>query len=222
MRSIEIYKRFLIKINKNDSNDGINILPSHFVLMFNTEVLRWLGEKLKTDGDNVKLSKLKNLLIPDEKLELVKEFEDSIDFKLPKQFYRFVSSYSVAVKEDCVRKIFNFDKKALGITAFSADAFSRPSFDYEETPCIVAGGNLKVYFDDFKIRDSYLTYYKAPIQIDIEGYERFDGSPSKNIDTELSDENIDEVLNRMDAETTRQYLDSDRFQFSKERIQTES
>ena len=73
MKSTEIYKRFLIKVNKNDSNDGINILPSIFVLMFNSEAIRWLSETLDTDGDNIKLDTLDRLLETDVEFNLVGE-----------------------------------------------------------------------------------------------------------------------------------------------------
>lgn len=222
MTSREIYKRFLLKINKNDSNDGVNVLPSHFVLMFNTESLAWLGTKLRDDSDNWKLDHLQELVSTDVQLPVQKTHNDSVDFTLPGDLYRYISSYSIASQDKCKgRKIFNFDKNTLNLTAVLADAMSRPSFKFEETPCIQKSGTLKVYFEDFKIDSVFLSYYRQPKPIDIAGYRKLDGSPSVDADTDLSDENIDEVLNRMAVEVLREYQDGEGFQLAKDRIASE-
>jgi hypothetical protein len=220
MKSTEIYKRFLLKINKNDSNDGVNILPSHFVLMFNSEALGWLAEKLDKDGDNIKLDHLDKLLQPDVEVTLYKKYEDSVEFTLPENFYRHASSFSIADKGNCKgQKIFNFEKKSLGFTAVLADDFSKPQFDFEETVFLITQNRIRVYTGDFTISKVFVTYYRTPTQIDIAGYTRIDGSPSTDIDSELSLDNIDEIIDRVATEVTRQFADGEGFQFAKEREQ---
>lgn len=222
MTSREIYKRFLLKINKNDSNDGVNILPSHFVLLFNTQRLVWLGERLRDDADNAKLDRLQELVSTDVQLPVKKEHDSSVDFTLPEDLYRYISSYSLASQDKCKkRKIFNFEQNTLNLTAVLADAFNRPNFKFEETPCIQKSGTLKVYFEDFKIESVFLSYYRQPKAIDIAGYRKIDGSASVDADTDLSDENIDEVLNRIAVEVLREYQDGEGFQLAKDRIAVE-
>lgn len=223
MTSREIYKRFLLKINKNDSNDGVNVPVSHFVLMFNAERLVWLGSKLRDDADNWKLDYLEELVSTDVQLPVSKIHDSSVDFTLPADLYRYISSYSLASKDKCKKtKIFNFEQNTLNLTAVLADAFSRPNFKFEETPCIQKSGTLKVYFEDFKIDSVFLSYYRTPKPIDIPGYIRIDGTPSEDLTTDLSDENIDEVLNRMAVEVLREYLDGEGFQLAKDRQASES
>lgn len=218
MKSTEIYKRFLLKINKNDSNDGINILPSLFVLMFNSEAIRWLSETLDTDGDNIKLDTLDRLLETDVELPLVKDNKDSVDFKLPDTFYRHASSFSIASKGDCKNvKIYNFEKKSLGFTATLADDFSRPQFDFEETSFLISKNLMRVYTGDFTISKVFATFYKTPNKIDIAGYLHLDDTPSTNIDSELTDENVEEIINRVATEVARQFQDGEGFTFAKER-----
>ena len=222
MKTAEVYKRFLLKINKNDSNEGANILASAFVLQFNTEAVRWLGETLRDEADNVKIETLDRLLETDVELVLVKNGTDSDEFKLPDDFYRHASSFSIVDKGDCKGvKIINFDKKPLNFTVNLADDFNKPAFDFEETPFIVTKGNMKVYFDDFEIKKVVVSYYRIPKSLDLVGYFRIDGTPSTDVDTDLSDENIDEVLNRLAAEFNRQFQDSEGLQYSKDRIGTE-
>lgn len=218
MKSNEIYKRFLLKINKNDSNDGVNILPSHFVLMFNSEALKWLRETLDKDGDNIKLDHLDKLLQPDVEVPLYKKYDDSVEFTLPDNFYRHASSFSLASKGTCKNvKIFNFEKKSLGFTATLADDFSKPQFDFEETVFIITQNRIRIYTGDFTVNKVFVTYYRTPTEIDIAGYTRIDGSSSTDIDCDLALDNIDEIIDRVATEVTRQFADSEGFQYAKER-----
>lgn len=222
MTSKEAYKRFLLKLNKNDSNEGVNILPSHFVLMFNTERLRWFGEFFNESSDNWELSTISDFLEVDKLLTKVHTFEDSLVFAVPDNLYREASSYSLCDKGECKNiKVYNFEKKPLGFHTILADDFSGPQFDFEETPFIFEKEGMRVYFKDFTIKKVYLSYYREPLAIDIEGYEKIDGSPSTDIDTDLDDTFIDEILDRMVAEVSGQTKDGERFQFVKERISTE-
>jgi hypothetical protein len=220
MTSREIYKRFLLKINKNDSNDGIAILPSHFILLFNTEAVRWLGEKLK--GDTIGLDQLDTMLEPNVELKLVKKYDDSYEFQLPDNFYRHASSFSIVNRGNCKGvKIFNFDKKAPGLTSILADDFNSPQFDFEETPFIITHNKMKIFYDDFEIKKVFSTYYRVPTLIDIAGYEHLDGTPSTDIDSDLVPDSIDEVLNRVAVEVNRQYQDNESVALRKDAINTE-
>lgn len=222
MTSKEIYKRFLLEMNKNDSNEGVNILPSHFVLLFNTERLRWLSEFFNDDADNWKLSTLDNLLEVDMLLKKVKTYDDSVEFEIPTDFFRQASSFSIADKGDCKgKRIFNFEKKALGFQTTLADDFSSPQFDYEETPYIITKKKLRVYFDDFTIKRAYLSFYREPKPIDIAGYTKIDGSASTNLDTDLTEEQIDEVIERVVKRVSGKTGDVEKHQVANERISTE-
>lgn len=221
MKSNEIYKRFLLKNNTNDTNEGANFLISHFVLLFNSEGIRWETERL-AKGDDDSLNKLDRLLISDLEVPIVKKFSDSVHCQLPDNFFKHVSSYSLSDKGDCKGvKVFNFEKKALNLTEILADDFNTPQFDFQETPCIIINNQIKIYFSDFLIKKVYISYYKTPTQIDISGYTKIDGSISSDVDSELSDDNIEEILNRLVVEIKRQTKDAEGFQLSKERVQTE-
>ena len=84
--SKEIYKRFLLSFNKNDSNAGTNIPISHFVLTFNSERLRWLNDFF--DKDDWRLQQIDNLLVVDKNIGKVGDLKDSVSFKLPDDFFR--------------------------------------------------------------------------------------------------------------------------------------
>ena len=222
MKSREVYKRYLLKINKNDTNEGINILPSLFVLMFNSEAQRWLGQKLTDDGDNIKLDHLDTLLETDVELSEIKAGIGWKEYQLPKDFYRHSSSYAIASKGNCTGvTVYYFEKKALGLSAILADDFNKAHFDYEEGPMIITQNRIKAYTGDFEIEKFLASYYRVPVAIDIAGYKHIDGTPSTDVDCELDDHSVDEVLNRLTLEIVREYENSEAFQYAKERIATE-
>ncbi len=218
MQSQELYKRFLLKVNKNDSNSGINVLPSHFFLMFSAEVLKWFTQKLDDDSDNVKLDDIYELLEVNKELEFNESFDGYVEFKIPSDFFRIASSYSVVEKGICKDvKIQNFEKKPLGFSATLADEFSKPNFDLGETYFTLGTNNFQVYFDDFKIIKVFSSYYRIPKPASMAGYENIDGTLSVDSTTDLSDANIEEVLDRIATEVIRQYNDGESFELAKDR-----
>lgn len=222
MKAREIYKRYLLKINKNDSNDGVNILPSAFVLMFNTEQTRWLGEKLTQDSDNIKIDHLDGLFISDYEIQQVNKGDNWVEFTLPGDIYRHAYSFAIVSKGNCSNiPFYYFEKKPLGFSAFLSDDSNKAHFDYEEGPMIITQGKIKAYTDGFVINKFLLSYYRVPPVIDIEGYIRIDGAPSTNIDSPLADDNIDEILNRLAVEAFREFSDTDGVTLGKDRISTE-
>lgn len=222
MKAREIYKRFLLRINKNDTNDGVNILPSLFVLMFNTEQTRWLGQKLTKDSDNIKIDHLDGLFLSDVEIEQSEKGDGWVEFLLPKDIYRHAYSFAFVSKGNCKDvPFYYFEKKPLGFSVYLNDDSNKAHFDYEEGPMQITQGKVKAYTDNFEISKFLLSYYRVPPPIDIAGYTKIDGSESTDIDCNLSDDNIDEILTRVTIEAIREYQDTDGFQFAKDREATE-
>lgn len=213
----EIYKRLLLKVNKNDTNAGIPVPKPHFVLMFNSEALLWEAETLD-NGDDANLGILDVMLEPDVDLKFVKKYSDSVEFQLPENFFRISSSFSLVDKGNCKGvKIFNFEKKPLGFVATLADDFNTPSFEFEETPYVISHNKMKIYFDDFDIKKVKASFYRTPTLIDIEGYTKFDGTSSTNIDSDLTLEAVELILNRMAVELNKQYENQQGVENAKDR-----
>lgn len=222
MTSREIYKRFLLQINKNDTNEGINIPISHFVLIFNTESLKYVTEELKENADNNKINYLKPVFIVDKELVKDQEFSNSVTFKLPSEFLKHAGSYSIVSSKDCNEGVvYNFEKNPLNYIVNLADNFNNPSLEYRETFFLLTKDKYQVYFDDFEIKKVFMSYYKEPGKIDIAGYTKIDGTPSVDKDTDLDDSLIESVISRMSLEVIRQYQDQNSIVFAKDRVQTE-
>ena len=225
MTTQELYKRFLLMVNKNDTNDGVNISPGHFVLLFNAEQLSWLAEELKKDSDNIDVNLIELLYLGDFQVQpsgVADKVLKFIEFVLPSDFFQVYGGYTFADRGECTNTIiWLWERKPGDTIAVRSDKNSEPSFDYQEAPYTTGGDKMKVYFDDFVVKNTYINYYRTPNNIDIEGYIHFDGTESTNVDTELDDYNALQVLARVAAEVERQIENAEGLQISKDRLTKE-
>lgn len=205
-------------INKNDTNEGVFIPNYNFVLLYNSEKDRWLAEELKKDEDNIDINKIQELFILNFKLKLVNKSDSFIVFELPDDFFQIYGSYSIASCDNCKGiTISNYERKPGNLVPLLSDDANKPSFDYQEAPFVVAGNEMILYFDKYAVGDTFLNYYRKAGEIDMEGYEHFDGTPSTNIDPDIDDFNCIEILDRIVIEITREIENGEGFQFSKDR-----
>jgi hypothetical protein len=218
----ELYKRFLLMINKNDTNEGVNIPVGNFVLLFNSEMQRWEGEELKKDEDNIDINMIQLLWVPDADLgtptTTTKEF---IEYAVPLDYFQIYGTYSYASKDACKEvTIFNYEKKPGNIIPILQDGAAGPEFDYREAPFIVGSDKIRIYKGDYTVDKSFVNYYRLPKDIDMIGYTHFDGTESTDIDPELDDYSCVEVLEKLAVEISRQITDGEKFQFDKDRTAT--
>ena len=218
----EAYYRLLLMTNKNDTNEGVKIPESRFVLLFNSEMLRWEGEELKKDSDNIDINMIELLWVPDKPLKVKRIEKEFIEYFAPFDFFQIYGTFSIASTKECTGiKIFNYEKKPGNIIPILEDRAEGPSFDYEEAPFVVGGDKVIIYKgEDYEIDRSFINYYRTPRKIDMEGYIHFDGTQSKNVDPELDDYNCVQILEKLAVEISRQTTDAEKFQFDKDRTLT--
>lgn len=218
MKVKEIYKRFLIKVNKNDTNSNINVPKGIFVLIFNEAKDFWLENKIKESRKNDLKNHISEFLIIDKEVTLDKKSTNFTEFKLPDDFFEIESAYSICKKGECTnRLVYNFDFKQRNKNVLFQNENEKPSFEYQETLFNIADNKLLVYTDNFDIQKQFISYYKRPENIDIEGYTRFDGSPSQDIEISLEDKNIIEILNLCSLEAVTNFENGEQFQLQKQR-----
>lgn len=217
----EAYKKFLLKISKNDTSDSIRISPAEFVYIFNEQALVWLGEKIEGKASTDSINDIEELLIEDLELSTYKETKRHNDFVLPDDFNHFVSATAIAEKDNCERDIDVYNIKPKEKNIWLSDEMNKPSFEWEETIAIIASHTLQVYKTDFDIINVSLSYYRNPIKVDIAGYKNVDGTSSKTIHPDLSDQNVNEIINRCALEADTNYKNGEAFQLNQSRILTE-
>lgn len=221
MTSLQLYESFLIKLNRGDSNINVNVPRGKFVVIYNEQAKQWLHHKLRIKVSTNEIDELKESLSDSTEISFRSTHLDHKDFVLPDNFFDFSHAVCIATKGNCERVLEIWPEKDKNVRVLLKNSNYKPSFDYEETLCSVAGDALKVYFDSFDIEKVYLSYYKEPLEIDIEGYTRLDGNPSSNIDPDLSDFSVNQIINRCVSVFHGITENKDGFEISKNRITTE-
>ncbi len=213
MTSLELYKRFLIKLNKNDTNRNINIPKGQFVLLYNEQRPIWLENRIEEGLGTDAIDDIGELLILDTELERTEVKTNFTSFKLPLDFFDYSSSYSLASKEGCSQSvIYNWNCKNKNKNELQKSENDKPSFEYQETFVSQNNNLLSVYKNDFEVDSAFLDYYRLPRAIDIKGYTNIDGSQSQDINPDISDKLVNEILEYCKRETIKIYVTPEAFE----------
>lgn len=219
MTSLDAYKAFLIKFNKNDSNRNINVPKGQFVLIYNEQAEIWEDERVDKGVSSDDLDDIDELLTLDAPLTKDEEFRDFTNFTVPADFFRYSTSYSLATKASCSQTVlYNWEIKNKNKNNFKIDAHNKPSFEYQETFVVINADKLGVYHTDFTVDKVFLDYYRLPIKIDVSGYIKVDGTQSTDINPDISNKLVNEIIDYCVKEATRIYENVDGFKLADERI----
>lgn len=217
MTSLELYQKFHLLLNSNHLFQNVNVEIPHFVSLFNREKDRWLAQSIKEFGDNDRIFDLQSHYVSGVKLEQYSVLENKIFYSLPKNYFAYVSSYSNCNKEGKKGKVINYFTKPKDEIEYFSDEFNSPSFEFEESICNISNDKLLVYFKNYIIEDTYLSYYKEVLAIDIEGYRKIDGSYSKTINPDIGDFYLEQILDRCVTEIMREYQNNAGVQIGRDR-----
>lgn len=222
MTSAEAFKRFQLKVNKNDTNTDVDINRGEFVLLYNEQKDVWLKEKVEAYQFSDAVHDLQEVQVKYKELELLYNEKDYDVYKLPDNFSDYIGSYSLCNDGICPDIIVrNIPIKPKNENMLLESSNYEPSLEFEETIVDLSNNQFFVYKKDFSITKTFLSYYRLVGAIDIEGYIKLDGSPSININPDLADTLVDEILNRCAKEVIRRYENPDGFQLAQDRLTSE-
>lgn len=208
MTSKELYYEFHLLLNKNNENSDIKIEPANFVILFNRESKRWLGESIDKNNSNGSIFDLQEFIKSDFKLSRIEKKNDKFTYSIPKDYLFIIegSCYSLAERGECNKNINNFLIKPNDKITTLSDKFSSPDFDWERGLGVLGENNLVIYKgEDYNIKETFFSYYKVPDEIDIEGYVKLDGTSSTDVNPNISDLNLGRILDWVVTEVTRQF-----------------
>lgn len=219
MTSIEAYKKFELKVNNINTASGIDISVGEFVLIFNEQQYKWFRNKFRGRSALYSIDDVQQLITTDKHLTQFTTGDRYTQFALPDDYFDYISSYALASKGQCTaRPMYTYQVKLNEIDLHIRDEFSKPSFEYHETPITISQDNLQIYRTDFEVDSVYLTYYRYPVAIDIIGYTRLSGEPSTTVDPELYDQAVDEIVDWCALELQRVAENPEGYQLSVNRI----
>lgn len=198
------------ELNKLSSNAHQNIAVEDKILAINSAQITLIKQKvglnngyqMGLDSFKKRYEDLENLIVPfkDGKISLRVS-----DKKLnrytgttPGNLLFEIDSYVLGSKGTCKDVTLFTNNRVLrhgDIVKMLNNSTYKPSFEWREVLYELSSDTISYYTDGtFTLSNAYLSYIRYPIEADIEGYEHFDGTESKNVDLELEDYLEDELL----------------------------
>jgi hypothetical protein len=179
MNNSTLRLKVMQRLNKLASNDYDNIECWQIVEAFNKAQVQWVrrqlvGINILKQGDEQSKRKIDDL----QPLLSVADMAYSdmpgyvISETLPDDYMEFkrVDAYG---KNDCCpdpRRFVVYLAEEANAAILLRDDNKKPSFDWAETFCTLAGNKIKIYTnDDFIVTDAKLMYYREPVKIQIQG-----------------------------------------------------
>lgn len=185
MTSSELYNLFLIELNKLDKSQNVRIDIGKFVLLYNRYQTKFCRDRIRSTEDSDVIDMQFLLTAPVLLKERVKT-DTYYLFDLPGDYLRWGNSYTVASKGNCKNiALYNALMKAQNLNAVLDDDSHKPSFEFEHVPVNFLDNAMQVFYKDFEVNGQFLSYYREPIGIDIEGYTNSNGQASSTIDPEV-------------------------------------
>jgi hypothetical protein len=195
----ELVYEFKLTLNKVTRQDNVDIPIEDIIIYLNKAQMSWVKTKLNPNNvyrsgfeairkriDDVQILKVGDVEIKPVKTNdlLRKGYECSLSDAKDYMFY--ISSYTVATKNNCEVILTNDLVKSGDLTTRYLDVNYSPSFEWRTTLATLGNDALTVYTDgSFQIDKVFINYLRYPQKIDIEGYTKFDGTLSISSDCEL-------------------------------------
>ena len=179
MNNSTLRLKVMQRLNKLASNDYDNIECWQIVEAFNKAQIQWIrrqlvGINILKQGDEQSKRKIDDL----QPLLTVAEMAYSnmpgyvISETLPADYMEFKRVDAYASSDCCPdpRRFVVYLAEEANAAILLRDENKKPSFDWAETFCTLAGNKLKVYTnDDFTVTAANLMYYREPTNIQIAG-----------------------------------------------------
>lgn len=216
----EAYLQFLSKVNRNNKSNNITADKQRFVQLFNENAIKEI-EQVIAEGNDERIRQIQIFLKPDTQLSLESTVKDRVLYVLPNDYLDLSSAYALADKDQCkAQKINLIEIKDKNYTQVLSDNFNKPSFEYRESPFVIADNKFNVFTGDFTYTDVVITYYRYPKKVDIAGYVNLDNQASTDVDPEGDDKFINRVVSMAALDYSRNYQDIQGVQINKDRVQT--
>lgn len=163
MIASQAYDRYILKVEKNSTNDNISTDKQRFIELYNEAQIRFL-EYYYDNKNEDDFRYIESLLVLDKSLTESDKKRDMFSFKLPRDYFDYSSAYALGSKGSCTGKKIELPIEVNDInrTYFLNDENTKPSFEYRESLYNIGSGAINVYFTDFKIDSVVLSYYRYP------------------------------------------------------------
>jgi hypothetical protein len=193
----QVKERYIIKAEKNGTNDNITTDNYRISLLFNESQNKFLTLHLQQRGvDDVRY--VQNFLVLDENIPYASKEEDKYNFKLPPNYFDLADVRAKAKKENCRDLIYLFEVRTENLSEILQDEFNKPSFEWREAPYTVNSNRLSIYTDKtFSVSEILLNYYRYPNQLTLLDEENPESEFNKDFPIEWDDKSLDDIISLM-------------------------
>lgn len=194
MKASEAYEKYIVKSEKNSTNDGLSTDKGRFVILFNEYQNRFVEYTYeKKNEDDIRY--IQKLLVEPQPLQYKTKNKNYYSFELPEDYFDFSNVYSKASKGNCVNKSMDlFEIKDSSRNLILSDEFTSPSFEYRESPFIISNDEIKVFVTDFQVDSVILSYYRYPKQIKLSNPNNPESPLDDSYDLDFDDKVIDRII----------------------------
>jgi hypothetical protein len=178
MNNATLQIKFTQRLNKLASNDYDNIECWQIVEAFNKAQIEWCrrqlhGNNMYKEGDEASKRRIDDLqpLLTNQILIGSSNSEYFKGTNFPVNYLEYKRVSTDATNECCKepRSMTVYLAEEANIDLIMRDPLKRPDFEWGETFCTLHSNNIKIYKRDFDIVDPVLTFYRKPVNIEIEG-----------------------------------------------------
>jgi len=215
----DAYLTFLNLVNRNATNNNVNVDKARFIMLFRDVELRFYDFVLKNrHNDTIRL--VRHLLVPRKELKKFSSEDSYNTYQLPEDYFDISSLHVLASSGSCKDNLKTEEVKTENLEDVLYDWNTKPSFDFRETLYHLSDKDrVTVYKDDFTIDNVSITYYREPVQVSISGYTKSDGSEStQDIDPEWDEKTTYKILLAMAKEFSAMNSDPNNYQLSKDSL----
>ena len=193
----QVKERYILKAEKNGTNDGITTDNYRFCLLYNESQNKFMTLHLKNRGiDDVRY--IQNFLVLDKIVPYSSKTEDKYNFELPIDYFDLADCRAKASKKTCSDFISLFEIRTENLNEIIQDEYSKPSFEWRESFYTVNSNNLSIYTDKtFKVSEIHLNYYRYPNQIKLNNEEDPESNFSDDSQIEWDDKSLDDIISLM-------------------------
>jgi hypothetical protein len=212
----DIYEKYIVKAEKNSTNDNFSTDRGKVALLYNELSIRMI--QFYIHNRQLDIAKdIQVLLVDNAELGLEESEESYSLFNLPQDFLTWSSASAIGSKGTCSNQHIDlFELRDENKSNILTSSFFSPSFDYREAPYNYTGDRLKVYKEvGMTINKAFLTYYRNPIKIQLQDPDNPE-STFQNVQIELPEQVVDRIVSAMVGDFKINNADPS-FQFDKQR-----
>jgi len=176
------------RLNKLSSNNSQNIQFPQFIRAFNTSQLQWVEDRIKiNESSNLRTDEISQLLTSVKLNTSIKE--NFYEATKPSDYFHFKRLYGTPCNINII------PVKEADVNNLLKSSNWKPSLEWEETFATFVGNKIRIYKDEtFNLTGIYLVYFRYPLDVDIAGYTKYNGSVSTSIDPEFQGSSLVEIL----------------------------